>query len=58
MTQEQSILLKIVTLFAAEEIILQHIVLGCRIDGYFPKYKLAIKVHEQGHNNRDIDYDT
>ena len=41
MTQEQSILSKIVNLFAAEEIILQH-VLGYRIDAYFPKHKLAI----------------
>ena len=40
MTQEQSILLKIVT-FAAEEIRLQHNVLGYRIDAYFPEYKLA-----------------
>ena len=45
------------TLFAAEEIILQHNVLGYRIDTYFPKYKLAIEVDEQGHNDRDIDYE-
>ena len=57
MTQEQSILSKIVTLFAAEEIILQHSVLGYRIDAYFPKYKLAIEVDEQGHNSRDIGYE-
>ena len=57
MTQEQSILSKIVTLFAAEKIILQHNVLGYRIDAYFPKYKLAIEVDEQGHNDRDVDYD-
>ena len=36
MTQEQSILLKIVTVFAAEEIILQHNLLGYRIDHIFP----------------------
>ena len=54
MTQEQSILSKIVTLFAAEEVILQHNVLGYRIDPYFPKDKLAIEVDEQGHNSRDI----
>ena len=58
MTQEQSILSKIVTLFAAEEIILQHNVLGYRIDAYFPEYKLAIEVDEQGHNGRNIDYET
>ena len=58
MAQEQSILSKIVILFAAEKIILQHNVLGDRIDAYFPKYKLAIEVDEQGHNDRDIDYET
>ena len=56
MTQEQSILSKIVTSFAAEEIMLQHNVLGYRIDAYFPEYKLAIEVDEQGHNGRDINY--
>ena len=58
MTQEQSILSKIVTLFSAEEIILQHNVLGSRSDAYFPKYKLAIEVDEQGNNDRDIVYET
>ena len=28
-----------------------------KIDVYFPKYKLAIEVHGQGHNNRDINYE-
>ena len=36
---------------------MQHNVLGYRIDAYFPKYKLAIEVDEQGHNERDIDYE-
>ena len=36
---------------------MQHNVLGYRIDAYFPKYKLAIEVNEQGHNDRDIDYE-
>ena len=39
-TQEQSILSKIVTILVAEEIMLQHNILGYRIDAYFPKYKL------------------
>ena len=56
MTQEQSILSKIVTLFPAEEIILQRNVLGYRIDEYFSKYELAIDVDEQGHKDRNIDY--
>ena len=46
MTQENSVLSKIVTVFAAEEIILQHNVLGYRIDAYFFNYKLAIEVDE------------
>ena len=57
MTQEQSILSKIVTLFAAEEIILQRNVLDYRIDAYFPKHKLAIEVDEQVHNSGDISYE-
>ena len=42
MTQEQSILLKIVTVFAVEETILQHNALGYKIDAYFFNHKLAI----------------
>ena len=57
MTQEQSVLSKIVTLFAAEKKILQHNVLGYRIDAYFPKYESAIVFDEQVHNSRDIDYE-
>ena len=44
-------------LFEAEEIILQHSVLGYRIDAYFFKHKLAIEVNEQVHNSRDISYE-
>ena len=55
MTQEQSILSKIVTVFAVEEIILQHY--GYRIDAYFFTYESAIEVDKQGHNERDIDYE-
>ena len=57
MTQEQLILSKIVTLFAAEKIILQHNVLGYRTDAHIPKYKLAVEVDEQGHNGRGIEYE-
>ena len=45
------------TLFETEEIILQHNVLGFRIDAYFSKYKLAVEVGEQGHKDRNIDYE-
>ena len=44
------------TVFTGLEIILQHNVLGYRIDAYFTKYKIAIEVDEQGHNDIDIDY--
>ena len=33
---------------------IQYSVLGCRIDLYFHDYKLAIKVDEKGHKNRNI----
>ena len=56
-SQEQSILSKIVTIFAAEEIHLQYNFLGYRTDAYFLKHKLAIEVDEQGHNDRDTDYE-
>ena len=55
MTQEQSVLLKIKTVFSAEEIIFRYCVLGYYIDAYFPKYKPAVEVDEQGHRNRDIE---
>ena len=57
MNQEQSILSKTLTIFAAKEIILQHNVLGYRIDGYFSNYKLTIEVAEPGHNDRYIDHE-
>ena len=50
MTQEQSILSKIKTVFSTEKIIFQHCVLAYRIDTYFKKHKLAIEVDEQGQN--------
>ena len=48
MTQEQSVITKIMTLFAAEEIILQHNVLDYRIDAYLPRHKLAIQLMNKG----------
>ena len=36
---------------------MQHNILGYKIDAYFPKYKSAIQVDEQGHNGRDIGYE-
>ena len=57
MTQEQSVPTKIMTVFAAEEIILQYNVLGYRFDAYIPKHKLGKEIDEQGHNDRSIDYE-
>ena len=43
------------TLIAAEEIILQHNISGYRIDSYFSKYKLPIKVDGHLYQERNID---
>ena len=53
MTQEQSVLSKIKTIFSAEKIIFQYCTLGYYTDAYFPKHNLAIEVDEQGHHNRN-----
>ena len=57
MTQKQSVLTKIITVFAAEEIILQYNVLDYRVDAYLPKHKLGTEIDEQGHNDRSIAYE-
>ena len=50
--KEQSVLTKIMELFAKEEILLKHFVLNNKIDLYFPRHKLAIENDEKGHNDR------
>ena len=52
MTQEQSILTKIRSIFPNETIIFQYHVLNYRIDAYFPKHKVAIEIDELGHVDR------
>ena len=37
---------------ATEKILLQHLVLGYRIDLYFPEHKLAIEVDEKDNKDR------
>ena len=54
MTQEQSILTKIIKAYSTEEISFEHFVLGYRIDAYFLKDKFAVEVDERGHNDRDL----
>ena len=56
-TKEQTIINSIKDTFEGENIQTQYSVLGYRIDLYFHKYKLAIKVDELDHNDRNIDYE-
>ena len=46
LNKERSVILKITQFFSNEKILLQHGVLGYRIDLYFPKQKLAITFDE------------
>ena len=52
MTQGQSILTKMKSIFPNKTIIFQYHVLNCRIDAYLPKHKLAIEIDELGHVDR------
>ena len=52
MTQEQSILTKIRSVFPNETIIFQYHVLNYRINAYLPKHKLAIEIDELGNADR------
>ena len=54
-SKEQLILSKITTIVSAEQIILQHHVLGYYIDAYFPKHKLVIGVDGKGHQDKNIE---
>ena len=53
MCKEESVTIKIIKLFSNEKILVQHSVLNYQIDLYFSKHKLAIKVNEKGHTDRD-----
>ena len=53
MTKGQSVLIKIMRIFASEKMLLQRSVLSYRIDLYFPKHRLAIEVHEKGYAERN-----
>ena len=56
-TREQSVLTKIITSFDGENMQTLYNVLGYRIDLYFHDFKLTIKIYENGHSNRNIDYE-
>ena len=58
MTQGHSVLTKIKSAFTSEETIFQHSVLGCRIEAYFLKHRLAVEVDERGPQDRDVKCET
>ena len=53
-TQEQSALTKIMTVFVVKEKILQYNFLGYRVDANLPKNKLELEIDDQEHNDRDL----
>ena len=53
MTKEQSIISKIMKVFAKEKMKLQHSILNYYIDLYFPEHRLAVEIGEKGHVDRD-----
>ena len=57
LTQEQSVLTKIMSSFKGENTQAQYNVLSYRIDMYFYDYKLAIEIDENEHSDRIIDYE-
>ena len=57
LTREQSVLTKIISSFEGENMQRQCKVWSYRIDLYFHDYKLAINIEENGHSDRNIDYE-
>ena len=57
-TKEQTIINSIKDAFERENMETQYTVLNYRVDLCFHKYKLANKIDELGHNDRNIDYET
>ena len=53
MTEEESVLTKIIQVFARDKILQQGYVLKYYINLYFPDYQLAIEAREKGHQDRD-----
>ena len=56
LTKEQSVLTK-KSSFEGENMQTQYSLLGYRIDLYFHDYRFTIKIDENGHNNRNADYE-
>lgn len=57
LTKEQSVLIK-KSSFEEENMQTQYSLLGYRIHLYFHDYRFTIKIDENGHNNRNADYET
>ena len=57
LTKEQSALKSIMDAFEGGKTQTQYSDLGYRIDLYFHDYRLAIKVDEKGHKDRNIDHE-
>ena len=58
LTKEKSVKKSIIDAFKGEDIRIQYIVLGYKINLYFYEHKLAIEIDELGHNDRNTDYET
>ena len=56
--KEQSVIESIRDTFKGEDIRIQYIVLGYKINLYFYEHKLEIEIDELGHNDRNTDYET
>ena len=56
--KEQTVLKSIKDAFEGEDMQTQYIAIGCKIDSYFHKHKLAIEVDELGHAVRNINHET
>ena len=57
LTKEQSVLTKIMSLFEGENLSTRYNFVGYRIELYFHDYKVAIKIDENGHSNRNIEHE-
>ena len=57
LTKEQLVLTKIMSSFEGENMQTQYNVLSYMIDLYFHDYKLTIEIYENGHSDRNTDYE-
>ena len=57
LTKQQSVLTRIMSSIEGENMQVQYNILSDRIDLYFHDYKLAIEIDENGHSDRNIDYE-